>query len=509
MLVNMHASPSTRWMIILSLLQILETTDFLDQTQSLLKEINGIDMIDGSGNEVLSMDFTNDDLNGLLASISSKNSCDWNLKYAHEENHKDLREVFSSFEEGITSVEFDSSSFNDQFKDTIEAFLQPNSSMNNLISKSTSLFGEKSCFESLEQQFVSEIMAQEVADVSTSFASSIVQDTELTSLQNMDRVSFQDKHSSQSDVVIEVDLPSSSKTLLQGISNTLELVDMSEEFLKFSSMDDLCQWFAPSSEDTSICRKMIQLDNTLSESIEFNPDCTDLGLAEKETSVVIHNSENGFLDSTEFDLGCDQGSEWWGNLLTPVVSADTDNTGFSECISELNTGTPTDNTRKRLFSELGIEELLRGEAIYNNPFNSSNFENELLSSNKKQMVELSPLNQTQVHFANLDGTETRPNLMHSVSDLDKSNSVITRKDTLPKLQVGMLVNDRNSINLKRAVPVHPRKLDEPAKPNKKKAKPGESTRPRPKDRQQIQDCLKELRGIIPHGGKVNETSTDL
>ncbi|MCI20212.1 transcription factor bHLH157-like, partial [Trifolium medium] len=39
------------------------------------------------------------------------------------------------------------------------------------------------------------------------------------------------------------------------------------------------------------------------------------------------------------------------------------------------------------------------------------------------------------------------------------------------------------------------------KPTKKKAKPGESTRPRPKDRQQIQDCIKELRGIIPHGGK--------
>jgi len=466
-------------------------------------------MIDESGNEVLSMDFTNDDLNGLLASISSENSCDWNLKYAHEENHKDLREVFSSCEERITSVEFVSSTFSDQFKDTIEAFLEPNSSMNNLISKNTPLFGEKSCFDSLEQQFVSEIMAQEVADVSTSFVGSIVQDSELTSLQNMDKVSFQDQHSSHSDVVIEVDLPSNSNTLLHGISNSLELVDTSEEFLKFSSMDDLCQWFAPSPEDTSICKTMIQLDNTLSDSIEFNRTCTDLGLAEKETSVVIHNSENDFLDNTEFDLGCDQGSEWWGNLLTPMVSAATDNTGFSECISELNSGTRTDNTRKRLFSELGIEELLRGEAVYDNPFNSSNFENELLSSNKKQMVELSPLNRTQVHFANLAGTETRSNLMHSVSDLDKSNSILTRKDTIPKLQVGMLVNDRNSINLKRAVPVHPKKLDESARPNKKKAKPGESTRPRPKDRQQIQDCIKELRGIIPHGGKVNETSSDL
>jgi hypothetical protein len=98
-----------------------------------------------------------------------------------------------------------------------------------------------------------------------------------------------------------------------------------------------------------------------------------------------------------------------------------------------------------------------------------------------------------LHFGNVDGVETRANLMHSVSELDKSNSVLTK-----------LVNDRNSINIKSAVPVQPRRSEEPMKHTKKKAKPGESTRPRPKDRQQIQDCIKELRGIIPHGGKVNE-----
>lgn len=42
---------------------------------------------------------------------------------------------------------------------------------------------------------------------------------------------------------------------------------------------------------------------------------------------------------------------------------------------------------------------------------------------------------------------------------------------------------------------------EPIKGNRKRAKPGESSRPRPKDRQQIQDRLKELRDIIPNGAK--------
>lgn len=37
---------------------------------------------------------------------------------------------------------------------------------------------------------------------------------------------------------------------------------------------------------------------------------------------------------------------------------------------------------------------------------------------------------------------------------------------------------------------------------RKKAKPGESARPRPKDRQLIQDRVKELREIVPNGSKV-------
>lgn len=424
--------------------KVLETMDFLDQTQSLLEEIGEVGLLNGSENSVLSMDFTSEGIDGLLASFSAENSCDWNLRSTNDENYKDLREVFSS-EERVTSLEFE----------------------------------ENSCFDSLLQQFVSETMAQEV-----SFRENI--------------------QSSMVNVATEADLPSSSNTLNGIISNSLEPVDMLEEFLKFGSVDDLCEWFDPSPDETTICKTMIQLENTLSEPVEFNPTRSDPGLAEKETSVVIHSSENDFLDNTEFDLGSDQGSELWGNLLTPMVNAScNDNIAFSECVSELNTGTPTDNTRKRLFAELGLEELLRGEANYNSPFSSSNFENEL-SANKKQMVEFSPTKRTQVHFASLTGS----NLMHPVSDLAESNSVLTKKDTFSKLQVAISVNDRNRINVKRAVPAHAKRPEQPAKHTKKKAKPGESTR-RPKDRQQIQDCIKELRGIIPHGGKVNKASIHL
>jgi hypothetical protein len=43
---------------------------------------------------------------------------------------------------------------------------------------------------------------------------------------------------------------------------------------------------------------------------------------------------------------------------------------------------------------------------------------------------------------------------------------------------------------------------EPAKNSKKRAKPGEKFRPRPRDRQLIQDRIKELRELVPSGSKV-------
>ncbi|KAK7410729.1 hypothetical protein VNO78_01751 [Psophocarpus tetragonolobus] len=42
---------------------------------------------------------------------------------------------------------------------------------------------------------------------------------------------------------------------------------------------------------------------------------------------------------------------------------------------------------------------------------------------------------------------------------------------------------------------------EPTKNNKKRARPGESCRPRPRDRQLIQDRIKELRELVPNGAK--------
>ncbi|KAL5138993.1 Transcription factor LHW [Glycine soja] len=513
--------------------KILEKVEFLEQTQSVLTDMDDdMGMFDMPGNSVLPLDCENNDLNGLWDSISSANP------------NNSFPSQYMTYDKAMVSLQEDSSYFSDQLKGTMEAqivlsdrdsadvLLKPNSSTNKLIAENP-YFGvcgsELSSFNLLEQQLVSCVSAQEDADAcftnQNDFAASklLVQDSALTSLCSMDRGSFQGKlqnsldnqYPTQSGVVIDVDFSSSSNAL-HGLSENLEPVDMSEEILNFSPMEDLCQWFGPSPED-SICEAVIALDNNFSESTEFNPTSFDLVgssslndisvtcLAEhnsnsngKEASVVMQSTEKGLFDSMEFDFSYDQGDEWWGNMLSPVVSGVTD-TGFSECVSELNTTDALTGTRKRLFSELGIEELLRGGANYN-PFNSSELEYEL-SPNKRETVESSSVNRNPIHFTNFHWPGARADLTQRLCDLDNTNNLPTKKDKFPKLQTGMWIDDSHSINIGKAVPVHPQKPEEPRKPSKKRARPGESTRPRPKDRQQIQDCIKELRRIIPNDGK--------
>ncbi|KAE9612028.1 putative transcription factor bHLH family [Lupinus albus] len=508
--------------------KILERVEFLDQTQRLLVEMDNVGMVNMSGNAVSPLDCENYDLNNLLASFSSENSHDSNLKYAHGENSEDLmRKVFSSesvnntypylyniYQEGMILFNVDSC-VGDQLNATKEAqvalsdrditdvLVRPNSSMNSLIYNDTDFDesnGELSCFDSFGQQFISE------DENAFSCSELAVQDSPLSSMYSMNIGACQEnlqnllanQQSFQSGVVTQVDFPSSSNTLHE-LSKNIEAVDMSEEFLNFSSLDDLCQFFAPSPDDNNF-RTITAFDDTPSELNEFNPTpfgsvgCNipmmcSAGAKSIETSAVMQGPENSFLD-----FNCDQANEWWENMSTPALSPAI----FSECVSELNTCTLTGMQNGLLFSESST-----GEASYN-PLNSSNFEYEF-SPNKSQLVEFAPVNINPIQFGNLPRpAEATSDLMGSISYLEKTNNLVMKKDTLPKLQVPRWTDDGHSTNIGKSVYAHyqTQKPEEGTiKRSKKRARPKESTQPRPKDRQQIQDCIKELRGIIPNGEK--------
>ncbi|CAL5211646.1 unnamed protein product [Lathyrus oleraceus] len=71
-------------------------------------------------------------------------------------------------------------------------------------------------------------------------------------------------------------------------------------------------------------------------------------------------------------------------------------------------------------------------------------------------------------------------------------------------QLSSWVENGSSSHVKRENSVstgYSKRPDEVSKPNRKRLKPGENPRPRPKDRQMIQDRVKELREIVPNGAK--------
>ncbi|KAI3898460.1 hypothetical protein MKX03_001358 [Papaver bracteatum] len=69
-------------------------------------------------------------------------------------------------------------------------------------------------------------------------------------------------------------------------------------------------------------------------------------------------------------------------------------------------------------------------------------------------------------------------------------------------QTSLLNEDRQNIICETSVSTaHSKKPQETGKTNRKRLRPGENPRPRPKDRQMIQDRVKELREIVPNGGK--------
>ncbi|MQL84723.1 hypothetical protein Taro_017231, partial [Colocasia esculenta] len=77
----------------------------------------------------------------------------------------------------------------------------------------------------------------------------------------------------------------------------------------------------------------------------------------------------------------------------------------------------------------------------------------------------------------------------------------SQKDVTYKSQIGLWVENGESMKIESMLSAQCKRIDEVGKSNRKRPRPGESPRPRPKDRQMIQDRVKELREIVPLGAK--------
>ncbi|WOL05696.1 hypothetical protein Cni_G14425 [Canna indica] len=245
-----------------------------------------------------------------------------------------------------------------------------------------------------------------------------------------------------------------------------------------------------------------QVENSISAAV----DSLVLESDKKENSSISPMqllSNNGLLDSMELDIRSSNFvHELWDNISRPVGhnSSSSTNTSTSGCISVMEMGSIS-SVDKGLFSESGLQQLLDAivgdhvnkasthgsEAIYANPISSLNLENQLSTSLSD------PRN--QVTSIGLNGA--------SALLMPYCNSEVhgSPKQPMSNSHFSSWIDDSCSMNTDNSVLNQSKKSEEAAKAVKKRARPGESTRPRPKDRQQIQDRLKELREIVPNGAK--------
>lgn len=72
-----------------------------------------------------------------------------------------------------------------------------------------------------------------------------------------------------------------------------------------------------------------------------------------------------------------------------------------------------------------------------------------------------------------------------------------------KSQIRLWIESGQNMKCESASASNSKGLDTTSKTNRKRSRPGESAKPRPKDRQLIQDRIKELRELVPNGAKVS------
>ncbi|KAL5552458.1 hypothetical protein UlMin_002634 [Ulmus minor] len=290
----------------------------------------------------------------------------------------------------------------------------------------------------------------------------------------------------------------------------VKLSDFATDLFNCYQLDDLSQLLA-SSPDQSINQMANALNNDLTQLIESTStsscliggdafvdkaiECpanslqssitNALGAEKQDKSVLVQNDGKIPFDGQKVGVECGQVKQCWEDSIMSLVTGNypTTSSASSKCISGMNS-TSMAGPKKGLFSELGLEELLVGSS---SSVTKSSLEDQSLPAKRRRM-----------ESSSMVGSNGSMSLLQY--NLDKTNNLVIKKE-LPKSRVGLWIDDSYSITAGSNVLAQAQKPEEHKKATRKRARPGESTRPRPKDRQLIQDRIKELRGIIPNGGK--------
>ncbi|KAJ4711829.1 Transcription factor LHW [Melia azedarach] len=511
--------------------KMLESFEFLDQTRRSFQEMENLDGVMQLENMPPSLNSESCDLNEIFASLISSGNCFTEiLASAHGGNSRELMgnpcslanvqsTTFASDldYEMINPLDMNSSSYlSNQSQTAGGEFLQSTFSVKNSVANTPCISTwseEGSILTSLEQPFSSESIIQHTLQ-GESMLTSIYSAEGLVDMEKTIPKMTENQHSAQFFLETEGELPEIANNLNR-LTEEFKLSDLGTDLSSSCIVDDLPQWFAHS-PDHSFHRLGTIMNNNLLQS-GAAPVSTDIPIKHPCNSVqsslmhaftahgqekfnIVHGAENDLFEGLGLDFGCAQAGKHWEEYRKPDVrrgGGSAFSTCMSECITELDVGSTT-GPRKGLFSELGLQELLNS-VTNSGPSIKCDLEDQL-SATKRRKVESSSSNSNDIQWTKLPCSDASTSLLQAVYNQDAKN-VVCRKDVLPKSQVGLWIDDSYSINAEKAAAASPKKPEKPIKVSKKRARPGDSTRPRPKDRQQIQDRLKELRGIIPNGAK--------
>ncbi|KAJ8632356.1 hypothetical protein MRB53_025692 [Persea americana] len=240
-------------------------------------------------------------------------------------------------------------------------------------------------------------------------------------------------------------------------------------------------------------------------SLENSPDCKTDTLKEvskgKENSLNVPShlaADKDLLDRMRTDPRCNQGQGCWDDIILPLGSGTPSNLSMDvpECVSEIDAGSMT-GPKKGFFPDVGLEQLLDAVVSNVNLVASHNSDNRMSTTTSTQTVSTSVYSNQVPLVGCISGSMNA--LLSECDSLKNSNE--SQNEVLSKSLVSSWIDSNYNTKSESAGVSQPNRSGESVKLSKKRARPGESARPRPKDRQQIQDRVKELREIVPNGAK--------
>ncbi|XP_073133084.1 transcription factor bHLH157 [Henckelia pumila] len=250
--------------------------------------------------------------------------------------------------------------------------------------------------------------------------------------------------------------------------------DFEEALSKSFPGDDLYQWFSP----------MTGQNNTSFPAL-LSSDLRGCNSPIDIPGKLVSNCLSSTTDTFRTDHVKEPQLDW-SETLMPVVDCDDLNFGAdnNNCVSQKCVQSDVGTISNSLFSKLGLDRILDGSASNSCIFSQSKFDIQSSSPAKRRKIESYMSGHDQVKYQDSPiFDEQRKSL----------NNAVSLKEP------GLLIGNRCSLSSQNSS--MSRSQDELKKTGKKKAKTG--TKPRPKDRQMIQDRLVELRGLIPNGEKMS------